>query len=527
MSKSMVGIAGGGGSNQSVVFKLEELRKDILTIINNNSINTFLLDISDSTNQINEDLNIQLENVNNIDSSFQIIYSETNNIYDILDKISIIDFSNIDLDSLETSLNTYGASFNISQIDSSLQQIENAIGFSLVYQDLNDISNTLNTTKPIIDNYTTLIASNVQNIETENEKVFPYDGVYQDLNDISDALNVTQQTINAYGISIHSNLDNLEDISKSLNETTSLVLDYSFDISNTFVIDYPSDISGHIYNLDFSLNIIKQIIVDISDNIISDPQIDSSLSTIYTMLDNILFSNIYNQLTLIDNNHTTIKDKIQHIDSCMNIMSQTINPKIIQLEDISNDIDFIDACFNIMRQAIHDELISASGSLERIDNSMSIVRVTISGELWSISENIEFIDTSLNIMEQTINEELDSIRGTLENINTFVVDEVGFVKQDVSTIGSDFNAISYNEVFQSINDFVQHTDNSLNILVDDISGYVVNINNNVTYNLVALNNVGNNLEVNDATSIFEDLESISLRESRLINFISIIDMNSR
>jgi len=158
---------------------------------------------------------------------------------------------------------------------------------------------------------------------------------------------------------------------------------------------------------------------------------------------------------------------------------------------------------------------------------MSIVRVTISGELWSISENIEFIDTSLNIMEQTINEELDSIRGTLENINTFVVDEVGFVKQDVSTIGSDFNAISYNEVFQSINDFVQHTDNSLNILVDDISGYVVNINNNVTYNLVALNNVGNNLEVNDATSIFEDLESISLRESRLINFISIIDMNSR
>jgi len=41
MSKSMVGIAGGGGSNQSVVFKLEELRKDILTIINNNSINTF------------------------------------------------------------------------------------------------------------------------------------------------------------------------------------------------------------------------------------------------------------------------------------------------------------------------------------------------------------------------------------------------------------------------------------------------------------------------------------------------------
>ncbi|ADX05827.1 hypothetical protein 162322306 [Organic Lake phycodnavirus 1] len=176
MSKSMVGIAGGGGSNQSVVFKLEELRKDILTIINNNSINTFLLDISDSTNQINEDLNIQLENVNNIDSSFQIIYSETNNIYDILDKISIIDFSNIDLDSLETSLNTYGASLNISQIDSSLQQIENAIGFSLVYQDLNDISNTLNTTKPIIDNYTTLIASNVQNIETENEKVFPYDG---------------------------------------------------------------------------------------------------------------------------------------------------------------------------------------------------------------------------------------------------------------------------------------------------------------------------------------------------------------
>jgi hypothetical protein len=125
---------------------------------------------------------------------------------------------------------------------------------------------------------------------------------------------------------------------------------------------------------------------------------------------------------------------------------------------------------------------------------------------------------------------MESISGSLDNLYqsaNVVSDAAVQIRNDISSSLSQFNAIPYRNTFQTIDAFVQNTDVSLNLYINELSDNLLFIQSIVTDARDALDDVSDNLESIEYAGIFEDLALITQREIRIVNSILIIDMNSR
>jgi hypothetical protein len=133
-------------------------------------------------------------------------------------------------------------------------------------------------------------------------------------------------------------------------------------------------------------------------------------------------------------------------------------------------------------------------------------------------------------MYESISGDMESISGSLDNLYqsaNVVSDAAVQIRNDISSSLSQFNAIPYRNTFQTIDAFVQNTDVSLNLYINELSDNLLFIQSIVTDARDALDDVSDNLESIEYAGIFEDLALITQREIRIVNSIIIIDMNSR
>ena len=527
MSKSMVGITGGTGSNQSFVFKLNELRTDILAIIQNNYITQNLSDISDALDV--ELVNEQIQTLSNIDNSLSYIS------YDILESISSIDVSVNFLDDLKTTLNDYSNNVNelpyarVAEIQTILEKMvfdspydvlrdlsyalnqrnifdytssirtraaaieEPSVSFVSVYTDLDDISQALNQSKQTIETYTSSIRATLSTLDNNNTNTLAT-SIYNDLGDMSQALNQTKETIETYTSSIEDALkeiqnsytasiyNNLGDIWQTLNQTKETINTYTSsmrearnDISDALTAvttnvvgytDYISNITDRTYDLSLNLQIVD-VSINIAKNVVSDIRNTSFDDTTDASL-----TYIYNLLNYIS--FTSLYTELSLVHDDHIIIQNTIQNIDTCMNTISIpylDVSSIDLCFQAMYDTLSSEILSISGSV------------------FSIASNIQSIDVSsidlcFQSMYDTISQEILSISESVFSIDSATINEE--IQQrliDVSSIDLCFQTmyVTISGDMESISGTITQIDVSLIEITQSIRASVTEIRSDVSF----------------------------------------------
>ena len=527
MSKSMVGITGGTGSNQSFVFKLNELRTDILAIIQNNYITQNLSDISDALDV--ELVNEQIQTLSNIDNSLSYIS------YDILESISSIDVSVNFLDDLKTTLNDYSNNVNelpyarVAEIQTILEEMdfdspytdlcdlsyalnqrnifdytssirtraaaieEPSVSFVSVYTDLDDISQALNQSKQTIETYTSSIRATLSTLDNNNTNTLAT-SIYNDLGDMSQALNQTKETIETYTSSIEDALkeiqnsytasiyNNLGDIWQTLNQTKETINTYTSsmrearnDISDALTAvttnvvgytDYISNITDRTYDLSLNLQIVD-VSINIAKNVVSDIRNTSFDDTTDASL-----TYIYNLLNYIS--FTSLYTELSLVHDDHIIIQNTIQNIDTCMNTISIpylDVSSIDLCFQAMYDTLSSEILSISGSV------------------FSIASNIQSIDVSsidlcFQSMYDTISQEILSISESVFSIDSATINEE--IQQrliDVSSIDLCFQTmyVTISGDMESISGTITQIDVSLIEITQSIRASVTEIRSDVSF----------------------------------------------
>ena len=492
MSKSMVGITGGTGSNQSFVFKLNELRTDILAIIQNNYITQNLSDISDALDV--ELVNEQIQTLSNIDNSLSYIS------YDILESISSIDVSVNFLDDLKTTLNDYSNNVNelpyarVAEIQTILEEMdfdspytdlrdlsyvlnqtndlvhaytssirtraaaieEPSVSFVSVYTDLDDISQALNQSKQTIETYTSSIRATLSTLDNNNTNTLAT-SIYNDLGDMSQALNQTKETIETYTSSIEDALkeiqnsytasiyNNLGDIWQTLNQTKETINTYTSsmrearnDISDALTAvttnvvgytDYISNITDRTYDLSLNLQIVD-VSINIAKNVVSDIRNTSFDDTTDASL-----TYIYNLLNYIS--FTSLYTELSLVHDDHIIIQNTIQNIDTCMNTISIpylDVSSIDLCFQAMYDTLSSEILSISGSVCSIVSNIQSI-------------DVSSIDLCFQAMYDTLSSEILSISGSVfsiaSNIQSIDVSSIDLCFQSMyDTISQEILSIS-------------------------------------------------------------------------------------
>ena len=529
MSKSMVGITGGTGSNQSFVFKLNELRTDILAIIQNNYITQNLSDISDALDV--ELVNEQIQTLSNIDNSLSYIS------YDILESISSIDVSVNFLDDLKTTLNDYSNNVNelpyarVAEIQTILEEMdfdspytdlcdlsyalnqtndlvhaytssirtraaaieEPSVSFVSVYTDLDDISQALNQSKQTIETYTSSIRATLSTLDNNNTNTLAT-SIYNDLGDMSQALNQTKETIETYTSSIEDALkeiqnsytasiyNNLGDIWQTLNQTKETINTYTSsmrearnDISDALTAvttnvvgytDYISNITDRTYDLSLNLQIVD-VSINIAKNVVSD-----IMNTSFDDTTDASLTYIYNLLNYIS--FTSLYTELSLVHDDHIIIQNTIKNIDTCMNTISIpylDVSSIDLCFQAMYDTLSSEILSISGSV------------------FSIASNIQSIDVSsidlcFQAMYDTLSSEILSISGYIFSIDSATINEE--IQQrliDVSSIDLCFQTmyVTISGDMESISGTITQIDVSLIEITQSIRASVTEIRSDVSF----------------------------------------------
>ena len=492
MSKSMVGITGGTGSNQSFVFKLNELRTDILAIIQNNYITQNLSDISDALDV--ELVNEQIQTLSNIDNSLSYIS------YDILESISSIDVSVNFLDDLKTTLNDYSNNVNelpyarVAEIQTILEEMdfdspytdlcdlsyalnqtndlvhaytssirtraaaieEPSVSFVSVYTDLDDISQALNQSKQTIETYTSSIRATLSTLDNNNTNTLAT-SIYNDLGDMSQALNQTKETIETYTSSIEDALkeiqnsytasiyNNLGDIWQTLNQTKETINTYTSsmrearnDISDALTAvttnvvgytDYISNITDRTYDLSLNLQIVD-VSINIAKNVVSD-----IMNTSFDDTTDASLTYIYNLLNYIS--FTSLYTELSLVHDDHIIIQNTIKNIDTCMNTISIpylDVSSIDLCFQAMYDTLSSEILSISGSVFSIVSNIQSI-------------DVSSIDLCFQSMYDTLSSEILSISGSVfsiaSNIQSIDVSSIDLCFQAMyDTLSSEILSIS-------------------------------------------------------------------------------------
>ena len=527
MSKSMVGITGGTGSNQSFVFKLNELRTDILAIIQNNYITQNLSDISDALDV--ELVNEQIQTLSNIDNSLSYIS------YDILESISSIDVSVNFLDDLKTTLNDYSNNVNelpyarVAEIQTILEKMvfdspydvlrdlsyalnqrnifdytssirtraaaieEPSVSFVSVYTDLDDISQALNQSKQTIETYTSSIRATLSTLDNNNTNTLAT-SIYNDLGDMSQALNQTKETIETYTSSIEDALkeiqnsytasiyNNLGDIWQTLNQTKETINTYTSsmrearnDISDALTAvttnvvgytDYISNITDRTYDLSLNLQIVD-VSINIAKNVVSD-----IMNTSFDDTTDASLTYIYNLLNYIS--FTSLYTELSLVHDDHIIIQNTIQNIDTCMNTISIpylDVSSIDLCFQSMYDTLSSEILSISGSV------------------FSIASNIQSIDVSsidlcFQAMYDTLSSEILSISVSIFSIDSATINEE--IQQrliDVSSIDLCFQTmyVTISGDMESISGTITQIDVSLIEITQSIRASVTEIRSDVSF----------------------------------------------
>ena len=529
MSKSMVGITGGTGSNQSFVFKLNELRTDILAIIQNNYITQNLSDISDALDV--ELVNEQIQTLSNIDNSLSYIS------YDILESISSIDVSVNFLDDLKTTLNDYSNNVNelpyarVAEIQTILEKMvfdspytdlcdlsyvlnqtndlvhaytdsirtraaaieEPSVSFVSVYTDLDDISQALNQSKQTIETYTSSIRATLSTLDNNNTNTLAT-SIYNDLGDMSQALNQTKETIETYTSSIEDALkeiqnsytasiyNNLGDIWQTLNQTKETINTYTSsmrearnDISDALTAvttnvvgytDYISNITDRTYDLSLNLQIVD-VSINIAKNVVSD-----IMNTSFDDTTDASLTYIYNLLNYIS--FTSLYTELSLVHDDHIIIQNTIQNIDTCMNTISIpylDVSSIDLCFQAMYDTLSSEILSISGSVFSIVSNIQSI-------------DVSSIDLCFQAMYDTLSSEILSISVSIFSIDSATINEE--IQQrliDVSSIDLCFQTmyVTISGDMESISGTITQIDVSLIEITQSIRASVTEIRSDVSF----------------------------------------------
>jgi len=448
------------------------------------------------------------------------------------------------LNQTKETINTY-----TSSIEVALKYIQNNLTTS-IYNNLGYMSQALNQTKETIETYTTSIR------ETRN--------------DISDALTAVTTNVLGYTDSISNITDRTYDLSLNLQIVdisvnivkqvvsdirSSATLDPTTDASLTYIYDLLDDISFTPLYTELSFVCDDRILIqdtiqyiDICMNTISIPYLDvSSIDLCFQAMYDTLSSEILSisgSVFFIASNIQSID--VSSIDLCFQSMYDTISQEILSIsesiffidsatinEEIQQrliDVSSIDLCFQTMYVTISGNMESISGTITQIDVSLVEITQSIRASVAEIRSDVGFIDLCFQIMYESISEDMESISGSLDNLYQSandLSDEAVEIRNDISSSLSQFNAIPYSNTFLTIDAFIQNTDASLNLYINELSDNLVSIQSIVTDARDALDDVSDNLKSIKYAGIFEDLALITQRESRIVNSILIIDTNSR
>ena len=435
-----------------------------------------------------------------------------------------------------------------SSIEDALKEIQNSYTAS-IYNNLGDIWQTLNQTKETINTYTSSMREARNDISDALTAVTTNVVGYTDyISNITDRTYDLSLNLQIVDVSINIAKNVVSDIrNTSFDDTTDASLTYIYNLLNyisftslytelSLVHDDHIIIQNTIQNIDTCMNTISIPYLDVSS-------IDLCFQAMYDTLSSEILS-ISGSVFSIASNIQSID--VSSIDLCFQSMYDTISQEILSIsesvfsidsatinEEIQQrliDVSSIDLCFQTMYVTISGDMESISGTITQIDVSLIEITQSIRASVTEIRSDVSFIDVCFQIMYESISGYMESISGSLDNLyrsTNGVSDKAVEIRNDISSSLSQFNAIPYSNTFLTIDTFIQNTDASLNLYINELSGNLVSIQSIVTDARDALDDVADNLKSIDYDDIFEDLALITQRESRIVNSILIIDMNSR
>jgi len=565
-------------SKQTIETYTSSIRATLSTLDNNNT-NTLATSIYNDLGDMSQALNQTKETIETYTSSIEDALKDiqnnlTTSIYNDLGDIWQT------LNQTKETIETY-----TSSIEDALKEIQNSYTAS-IYNNLGDIWQTLNQTKETINTYTSSMREARNDISDALTAVTTNVVGYTDyISNITDRTYDLSLNLQIVDVSINIAKNVVSDIrNTSFDDTTDASLTYIYNLLNyisftslytelSFVHDDHIIIQNTIQNIDTCMNTISIPYLDVSSIDLCFQAMYDTLSSeilsisgsVFSIVSNIqsidvssidlcfqsMYDTLSSEILSISGSVFSIASNIQSIDVssidlCFQAMYDTISQEILSIsesvfsidsatinEEIQQrliDVSSIDLCFQTMYVTISGDMESISGTITQIDVSLIEITQSIRASVTEIRSDVSFIDVCFQIMYESISGYMESISGSLDNLyrsTNGVSDKAVEIRNDISSSLSQFNAIPYSNTFLTIDTFIQNTDASLNLYINELSGNLVSIQSIVTDARDALDDVADNLKSIDYDDIFEDLALITQRESRIVNSILIIDMNSR
>jgi len=528
-------------SKQTIETYTSSIRATLSTLDNNNT-NTLATSIYNDLGDMSQALNQTKETIETYTSSIEDALKDiqnnlTTSIYNDLGDIWQT------LNQTKETIETY-----TSSIEDALKEIQNSYTAS-IYNNLGDIWQTLNQTKETINTYTSSMREARNDISDALTAVTTNVVGYTDyISNITDRTYDLSLNLQIVDVSINIAKNVVSDIrNTSFDDTTDASLTYIYNLLNyisftslytelSLVHDDHIIIQNTIQNIDTCMNTISIPYLDVSS-------IDLCFQAMYDTLSSEILSISGSVFSIVSNIQSI---DVSSIDLCFQSMYDTLSSEILSIsgsvfsidsatinEEIQQrliDVSSIDLCFQTMYVTISGDMESISGTITQIDVSLIEITQSIRASVTEIRSDVSFIDVCFQIMYESISGHMESISGSLDILYKSandLSDTAVQIRNDISSSLSQFNAIPYSNTFLTIDTFIQNTDASLNLYINELSGNLVSIQSIVTDARDALDDVADNLKSIDYDDIFEDLALITQRESRIVNSILIIDMNSR
>jgi len=565
-------------SKQTIETYTSSIRATLSTLDNNNT-NTLATSIYNDLGDMSQALNQTKETIETYTSSIEDALKDiqnnlTTSIYNDLGDIWQT------LNQTKETIETY-----TSSIEDALKEIQNSYTAS-IYNNLGDIWQTLNQTKETINTYTSSMREARNDISDALTAVTTNVVGYTDyISNITDRTYDLSLNLQIVDVSINIAKNVVSDImNTSFDDTTDASLTYIYNLLNyisftslytelSLVHDDHIIIQNTIKNIDTCMNTISIPYLDVSSIDLCFQAMYDTLSSeilsisgsVFSIVSNIqsidvssidlcfqsMYDTLSSEILSISGSVFSIASNIQSIDVssidlCFQAMYDTLSSEILSIsgyifsidsatinEEIQQrliDVSSIDLCFQTMYVTISGDMESISGTITQIDVSLIEITQSIRASVTEIRSDVSFIDVCFQIMYESISGHMESISGSLDNLYQSandLSDTAVQIRNDISSSLSQFNAIPYSNTFLTIDTFIQNTDASLNLYINELSGNLVSIQSIVTDARDALDYVADNLKSIDYDDIFEDLALITQRESRIVNSILIIDMNSR
>jgi len=532
-----------------MMFDQNSLLQQILSLntdinLNLNTITNNLQDMNTTINNINSAVNVMNNTINNIDLTISAIASNMATANDIasLDSTlqSILGYViNINDSAINSNTQLISLTNTVTEIDTTTaeiytttQAIQTMINncssapqgsicsqLSLLFDDLSDMNNTLQTmgsTITNIDSTTATINQTVNNLNTTTTNLY---STVTDINNTSAFILSKVTSIDTDTTHIQSEIQAVQDllacagtppqhsVCDNLQIISSLISDVNISTQNSLLGVFDS-LSTLEYNQDAISLSISYILSDLNCNSDVPSSLCSNIQTIISGINS------------LDSGITGLNSTMNQIGNTLTDINVSTNLTLNEISDLSLDVGYLttsvlDVNSNILRtqQLISDTstnltdlIVYLSQNITDVNLSNNLSLLDIINSLGTIENNQAILDSNLSLIYSELNcvgnptspmcSSLQTIINNTSTLETSILD----LNNTMQTIGT--NVLDINTTTTGVLITIQ----DMNALDNSIFAGVVDINSNVNGTINLINNVSTNLQ--DINSTIKDINTI-------------------